>query len=76
MVIFKNYLLVAIYNSLVTNKTVSSYSSTHQLPYDSLGECPVVLGGCWGYVHYYLLQSKFLPFSKMLIVYKTNPNAS
>jgi len=42
MVIFKNYLSVAIYNSLVTNKTVTSYSSAYQSPYDSLGECLVV----------------------------------
>jgi len=43
IVIIKNYLSVAIYKSLVTNKTVTSYSSAYQAPYDSLGECPVVV---------------------------------
>jgi len=44
IVIFKNYLSVAIYNSLVTNKTVTSYSSAYQSHYDSLSECLLVFG--------------------------------
>jgi len=83
MVIFKNYISVSIYNSLVTNKNVTSYSSAYQSPYNSLGEFPVVVDHTiiFGWMLslgtlFFITKQVFLPLPKMLIVNKANPNAS